>query len=260
MSYVVDAPSSDAVGSLPPLFPPREADDRSSYGQRQLIGYLGLVLPFALWLIAGWRPTNGIERQWEVLSSLSAYYYTGAVAVQVGILSALAVFLFTYRGYGNEHRRRDRVAALVAASAALLVALFPTAAPNPSLTLQWWGPWIGRIHHIAGVIQFCGFVVFALLLFPKSKDKSLPADKRQRNYIYRFCGWGMVASVLWAAIAALSNASIFLPETVAVELFAISWLTKGRALKTLNALGTQTLYYTRNPRELVDKARSAVRS
>lgn len=257
MSYFVDAPNSDTIGSLPPLFPPREDDDLSGYAHRQLIGYFGLVLPPALWLIAGWRPTTGLA-QWEALSSLSAYYYTGAVAVQVGILSVLAVFLFTYQGYKNEHRRRDRVAALIAASAALLVALFPTEAPAPSLAPQWWKSWIGIIHHAAGVVQFGGFVVFALLLFPKSKDKSLPADKRRRNYLYLFCGWGMVACVLWAAIAALSNRSIFWPETVAVELFAISWLAKGRALRTIKAAGTQALYYTRNPRELLNKAPSAV--
>ena len=81
-----------------------------------------------------------------------------------------------------------------------------------------------------------------------------------RNRVYKFCGWGMVGCVLWAAIATFTKASIFWPETVAVELFAISWLWKGRADWTLVAAGTQTLHYLRNPRQLVNKAQGAIRS
>jgi hypothetical protein len=70
----------------------------------------------------------------------------------------------------------------------------------------------------------------------------------------------MVACIVWAAIAALAKASIFWPETGAVELWAISWLAKGRVDTTIAAAGTQTLYYLRKPRRLVNKARSASRS
>jgi hypothetical protein len=233
------------------LFPAPEHDDLSSPAYRQLIGYFGLVLPPLLWLISGWRPTAPLE-PWALLSSLSAYYYTGAVAVQIGILTALAFFLFTYRGYRNEYRRRDRLAAAVAATAAVLVALFPAAAPHSSLTLSWWTPWIGRIHYAAGVVQFIGFAVFALVLFPRSKDgrgKSLPTDKRLRNRVYLFCGWGIVACLLWAGRATLTHASIFWPETLAVELFAISWLAKGRAVATMVAAATLTLHYVQRPRQ-----------
>jgi hypothetical protein len=130
------------------------------------------------------------------------------VAAQVGILSALATFLFTYQVYKNEYRRRDRVAAIIAATAAVAVALFPTAAPHSSLTPQ----------------------------------------------------WGMAACMLWAAIAPFIdiNAPIFWQESVAVELFATSWLVKGRAIRTIRAAGTQTLHYGRNPRQLVNTARNAI--
>jgi len=50
------------------------------------------MLPLLLWVIAGWRPTTGVQ-PWELMSSVSAYYYTGAVAAFVGILVSLAVFL-----------------------------------------------------------------------------------------------------------------------------------------------------------------------
>ena len=51
------------------------------------------------------RPTPGLPR-WETLNSVSAYYYSGAVAAFVRVIFALALFLFTYRGYKND--RVDR--------------------------------------------------------------------------------------------------------------------------------------------------------
>ena len=76
------------------------SDDRTDNAHRQLIGYFGLVLPFVLPFIALAR--DGMDR-WKSLDSTSAYHYTGAVAVFVGMLFALAVFLFAYRGYANKY-------------------------------------------------------------------------------------------------------------------------------------------------------------
>jgi len=56
--------------------------------------------------LAGIRPVNNLP-QWDLLNSISAYYYTGAVAVFVGVLFALSLFLFTYPGY--ERVFADRV-------------------------------------------------------------------------------------------------------------------------------------------------------
>jgi uncharacterized membrane protein YhhN len=70
---------------------------------------------------------------WRLLPSISAYYYTGAVAFFVGTLVALALFLATHRRYKGEVA--DRVVGMVGGIAALGVALFPCAAPGdlPSL-------------------------------------------------------------------------------------------------------------------------------
>lgn len=54
--------------------------------------------------------------------SLSMYYHTGMRAVMVGILFALGVFLFSYKGYGRE----DDVAGNLACLFAIETALFPT--------------------------------------------------------------------------------------------------------------------------------------
>lgn len=53
------------------------------HAHRQLIGYIGVVLPILLILLALAR--DGVAR-WQSLDSISAYYYTGAVAAFIGML------------------------------------------------------------------------------------------------------------------------------------------------------------------------------
>ena len=80
---------------------PTERDVPDGLSQREnrtVIGVLGLFLPVLLYVIAGLRPTTGLQA-WILLNSVSAYYYTGAVGIFVGVLFSLALFLFTYRGY-----------------------------------------------------------------------------------------------------------------------------------------------------------------
>jgi len=253
---------SNAGQTLEPLFAPREPDDLSSAAYRQLIGYLGLVLPFILWLVAGVRPTEGLP-PWQLLESVSSYYYTGAVSAFVGVLAALGAFLVTYRGYKNEYRWRDRVAGVVAGIAAVLVALFPTAGPTGLPVLSWWTKLTGIIHYIAAATLFCSFIFFSLFLFRKSKPgsgKTLTMSKRVRNGIHTFCGIAMAVCIAWAGIASLMNEPIFWPEALALEFFAVSWLAKGRADRTLIAAGRRTLYYGCHPGQLAGDVLDSIRS
>jgi succinate dehydrogenase/fumarate reductase cytochrome b subunit len=241
------------------LVPEKHADDDSSYPHRQLIGYVGLLLPLLVWLVAGLRPINELPR-WRTLHSISAYYYTGAVVIFAGGLVAMALFLFSYKGYANEYGLADRVAAIIAGCAAILAAYFPTGAPAGPLKPFWWTQPMEWIHHIAAVILFSSFIFFALVQFPKSKPGTATVDRYKpvRNAIYRICGWAIVICMLWIIIVAVfrgTDASIFLPETIALEAFAISWLVKGRA----DVTAKQALHYVGHPRELADKVRSKMR-
>ncbi len=239
------------------LFAVPEPDDLSSNAHRQLIGYLGLIMPVSFWLIAGWRPTEGLQ-PWKLLTSVSAYYYTGAVSAFAGILVALALFLFSYRGYDNAYRRRDRIASIIAGVAAVLVASFPTGAPGDLKALSWWTPLIGVIHYLSAVVLFGAFIFFSLFLFRRSKVKrgeSLSQGKQLRNAIHIVCGLAMVACMIWAGIASVAGAPIFWPEALALEFFAVSWLAKGRADITAVAAGKRTLNYGRHPRQLFAEIR-----
>ena len=216
-------------------FPTHAADDASTHVHRQLIGLLGALLPFGVWLIAGLRPTPLLPR-WELLGSVSSYYYTGGGVVFVGLLSALAVFLLTYKGYHNQYQRRDRIGASIAGIAAALVAFCPTRAPLPALEPLWWTPALRIVHYIAALVLFSSFAFFSLVQFPKSGPaKATSRHKRLHNVIYRVCGVGIALCVLWAGIAARARVPIFWPEALALEFFAISWLVKGRVLHGIAA-------------------------
>lgn len=224
-----------------PQEPNDRPDDLSGHAHRQVIGYLGLALPLLLVQAVRVRP-NPPSDQWYG-GSISAYYWTGAVSLFVGLLAALSLFLLTYRGYANETHKYDRGAAIIAGIAAALVAIFPTSPPAGIITpppgvapLPWWHGWIGVTHEIAAIVLFSMFAIFSLWLFRQSASGEQPsADKKRRNAIYLLCGIGILASMAWAVVAGLSGRSIFWPESLALIFFAWSWLTKGRALHSVKA-------------------------
>jgi uncharacterized membrane-anchored protein len=216
---------------------PTSPDDLSGHLHRQLIGYIGLVLPVVLILLTLWR--DGVER-WRNLDSISAYFYTGAVAAFVGMLVSLSLFLFTYRGYKNKHQRADRLVGIVAAVAALGVALFPTSAPGDVVPLSWWSPTTGLVHYTCAATLFAMFAVYALWLFRITAPGQPAPDKARRNKIYLACGALIVAGIVWAAVAHVRGQPIFLPESVALVAFSVSWLVKGQAHTTI-ARGASSL-------------------
>jgi hypothetical protein len=203
--------------------------DLSARAHRQLIGYLGLLLPILLYLLAGLRSTKGLE-PWKLLTSVSAYYYTGGIGIFIGVLFALSLFLFSYRGYEGE--KVDRFLGKVAGIAALGVPLFPTEPPLELLKPSWWTPIMDKLHLISATVLFGSFILFALWLFRKSRIsrfRDRPKEKRTRDTVCLFCGIAMILSMIWAGVASVLKAPIFWPETVAIEAFGVSWLTKGEA-------------------------------
>jgi len=207
------------------------AESLSQQAHRRLIGILGLLLPLLLYVFAGLRHTVGLPA-WTPLNSISAYYYTGAVAIFVGVLFALALFLLTYPGYKGVIA--DRLLGLVGGTAAILVALFPTSAPDGLSAPTWWSPYMRTVHYLSAVVLFVAFILFAIWLFRKSnipRRGDRPLEKRRRDDICLASGIIMIASVLWAASSMFTHAPIFIPESIAIIAFAVSWLTKGEVHK-----------------------------
>ena len=144
--------------------------------------------------------------------------------------------------------------AIIAGAAAVLVAFFPTVAPNGFARPVWWTDEMETIHLGSAIVLFAAFFVFSTFLFPQS-DKKTPGTRLQ-NAFFIFCGVVIFGSIIWAAIALSNDEPIFLQETLALASFALSWLVKGRVDKTARAVGQRAVYYGRHPLRLARAARN----
>lgn len=201
---------------------------------RRTIGILAISLPFILLIgsiVCG--NCDGLQQ------SISAFYHTNMRNLFVGVLCAVALFLFSYRGY----ELRDNIAGDLAALFALGVAFFPTSSiahlPGCSVQCGEEVPIIGTLHFVFAALFFLTLSYFSLVLFVKTNKKELTKPKKNRNRVYRVCGYIMLASILLIAVSfpimkkypqVADYHPVFWLETIALIAFGTSWLTKGEVL------------------------------
>lgn len=159
--------------------------------------------------------------------------------VFVGILCAVSLFLFTYKG----HSKLDSYAANLAGICALGVAIFPTdiivgyGCQQPVRSIFNWGVH-NALHLGSAALFFITLAGMSLFLFTKSnKPKSeWSAPKRSRNKTYIICGVVMLVCVALIAFSeplfgsTKTSKITFAMETLALVFFGISWLTKGEVV------------------------------
>jgi hypothetical protein len=184
---------------------------------RRAVGILGIAFPIVMVIGYWFAGGEGIR------ASISSYYHTGMRDLFVGILCAVALFLFSYTGY----EKKDNIAGDLAAIFALGVAFFPT---SDSL--------IGTIHLISAVLFFLVLAYYSLFLF--TKGAPIPSDQKiKRNRLYRVCGFVILGAILlmflYSGIPVIHEALsgsrfIFFMETLALWAFGLSWITKGKIL------------------------------
>jgi hypothetical protein len=196
---------------------------------RKAVGIIGvalpLVLPIGKWVIQ----SPGLE------PSISCYYYTDMGNVFVGSLCAIGIFLMSTKGYDW----RDEVAGILACIFAIGVALFPT---TPCPGAKPGDPCVGHLHLAFAALLFLTLAYFSIMLFTKTEPNKESTDmtpqKRQRNKVYRFCGWTIVASIVLIAVVKLTRLEaslasltpVFWLESLAIVAFGVSWLTKGETI------------------------------
>lgn len=190
---------------------------------RKAIGILGMSLPFIL-LIGNSIANGGIIFQ----SSISAYYYTSMRNVFVGILCAVGIFLFSYKG----HNKFDNILADIGALFAVITAFFPCL-PDGTVPCPYKS--YDMLHLISAGVFFSVLIIFSMFLFTKSdkKKKDRSGRKKRRNGLYRTCGIIMAISI--AGIAIIDNwfrglliyHPVFWLESIALLAFGISWYVKG---------------------------------
>ena len=217
----------------PDTLVPERPDDLAGHKHRRLLGHIGLWFPFIIigivWMRDGWDVFLRLD-------SVSAYYYSGAVSAFSGMLVAFSFFLFTYDGYKdpktNEPCKADRVCAITAASAALLVALFPTSEPMGFTRPPWLEAWMVGLHLLSAFVLFSAFAYFCLRLFPIKAKTDTDEERKQKNWrnaVYYGCGGLILVCLLFAFYYKMNKQPIFWAEAFALIFFSISWLVKGYA-------------------------------
>lgn len=212
---------------------------RTFITQQRVIAVLAFFLPLFLigWSIANGQPLRG---------SISEYYFTPVRDVYVGTLCALALFLWSYRGYHptNPELRADRIVAKIASIAAALTALAPLKPREDGWTctmlqcvfgvnITYW------VHNIAAAVFLFALAIFCLVLFPMS---AIPDRDVNRNLVvYGISGATMVIAVLLMVLWTFLPVEIYfmlgrykpilLLETIALLAFAASWLLRSRAVE-----------------------------
>ncbi len=198
---------------------------------RKAVGILGIGLPIILAI--GSVVLSSCSR---IENSISDYYYTVMGHFLVGTLSAVAMFLFSYKGYDKADNRAANLAALFA----LGVAFFPTACAdhNPFCNVLTTNSsdTINAVHNVLAVLFFSTLAYFSYFLFTKSSE-NITEQKLKRNTIYRICAWIMVFSIVsialvhnirWLQLKLEEYKPIFVLETIALWAFGVSWLVKGK--------------------------------
>jgi hypothetical protein len=210
---------------------PQSADpDRplilSYLGMRQVAGWVGVILPFAV-ALGNWPVTGRLE------GSISAYYFTRMVAWFAGSLWVIGFFMASCRGYDKWDELSGRLSGLFA----LGVALLPM---NIAGIDHGWVKYRGWLHWTCAALLFLVLALTSLLLFTKSNAPNRSPKKLRRNSCYKVCGWSILICIaligaynlldkidhaLYSQIG--SYEPVFWLEAIAVISFGIAWLIKG---------------------------------
>ncbi|HUI10839.1 MAG TPA: DUF998 domain-containing protein [Bacteroidota bacterium] len=204
----------------------------SYLAMRRLIGILGILLPFIV-VLGGL--TDGEP---YLQGSISGYYYTHMRDLLVGILSGVALFLLSYRGY----EAIDDIVANLSGVFALGMVFFPTAMYSGSVVKV--GVFLiadnasEKVHLAFGTLFFVALSYNSLFLFTRRHPGVMGREKRRRNVIYRACGIVMLLSILCIALYTLflrgtsigEMNPVLIFESIALLAFGVSWLVKGHTL------------------------------
>jgi hypothetical protein len=198
---------------------------------RKAVGILGIALPVVL--VAG---TKLIDCCPIIKYSVSGYYYSVMGNYLTGTLCAVGLFLFTYKGNHHWEQPLTNISAVFA----VLTALFPTNSSHlygdcniickPDSAIS------NTVHYLAAALFFVILAGISIWIFPMlDPGKSFTKQKRQRNKIYKTCGWIMIGSLIFIPalqIDAVNNAvgrykPEFWLESITLWAFGFSWLVKG---------------------------------
>lgn len=229
----------------------------SYHSMRQSIGWLGLSLPFLLlvgnYIINEYNLLNNdtfVMTQCNVYtadtsfkSSISHYYYTTVGGLFTGVLSAVALFMFSYRGYPQRDEEivpSDSFMTNLAGICALGVAIFPASSYSclpDNVRTYISSETIGYIHYMFAGFFFITLSLISIFNFRRTA-KVEDFGKMPSHNFYKYCGIVMLVCISLILIYSVwlendypeldSYNITFILETFALIAFGLSWLKKGR--------------------------------
>jgi hypothetical protein len=208
-------------------------DNKTVKRLRKAVGYLAMGLPLALFLLS-YIPffKTGMQK------SISYCYYTNFRDLYTGVLCAVSLFLICYRSSKNpKFWLDDNKMTNLAGIMALGMALVPT---NPDCCsekiytlIPVCSKYIGWIHIVFALLFFGILAEISICIFTigQKVDESIPVSCLNENYIYKICGYIIIACIAMIMIGKVINLfpnSIFWFEAIGLAAFGFSWLIKGR--------------------------------
>lgn len=202
---------------------------------RTALGVVGLLLPVVLIVLS-------LLAEGKIHTSFSDFFHSLMRDVYVGGLCAIGVFLVSYRGYRRASGEwlSDDLIATVAGISAFLVAFFPNQHPGGEVEtvaqLAVGMQFSPVLHYVAALTFFLCLSLFCYVKFPKTAKPG-----RRRIYIWSghmiwVAGLSIIATSYFKQNGTpaqsdfvVRNNLIFWAEAMGVWVFAIAWLTKGKA-------------------------------
>ena len=230
---------------------------------RRAIGWLGLLLPFIL-LIGNYtvNQLNILNSSFFIKdckapvykaagsfkSSISHYYYSTVGELFTGVLLAVALFMYCYKGHKlrkGEKGLSDNALSNLAGLFALGVVIFPTgsgACISDNLRTFLSSDNTGYIHFTMAALFFVSLSVMSMVNFRRTDDR-VSFGKKENHKTFLVCGIAMLVCLvlifvysMWIAgkFSWLDNLHpVFCLEAIALIFFGISWLIKGQVNLTI---------------------------
>ena len=229
----------------------------SYHRMRQSIGWLGLSLPFIL--LAGnyminhynlfnnetfmMTQCNTYTAENSFKPSISQYYYTTVGELFTGTLCAVALFLFSYRGYPQRDEEiipSDSFMTNLAGVCALGVALVPTSSNHclsDNVRAYISSEIMGYVHYIFAGFFFTTLSLISIFNFRRTANVADFGKMPSHNF-YKYCGIVMLICIVLILVYSIGLEEsypelqayniTFVLETIALLAFGLSWLKKGR--------------------------------
>lgn len=225
---------------------------------RKAIGWLGILLPFAL-LIGNYVVNNLdiLNNSWFIKtdchypyesngsfkSSLSHYYYTTVGELFTGTMGSVALFLFCYKGHPKRRGEKwfsDTVMSNLAGFFAMGLVIFPVSSEkciSDNMRTFLSSQNTSYIHFTFAALFFISLALMSIINFRRTATVA-DFGKGSNAKIYLWCGIIMLACLFIVFIYNTFLAGmfpkvdrirpIFLLETIALITFGFSWLMKGK--------------------------------